>query len=206
MHLQVTHELEFHSFAPFEAAMAEIVPAATAAGWTLHAALKHLTGNICLVTQLWEHDDDGAGLGELGLAGAHAALRPITRGETVQRLTPLPYHPAARLGAAADGAVYQRVAFHLEPGNDEQFLASMALIVPALSGTGWELAAALRREAGSLDYAYNLWRLPALADMTTAGPKARAANPDLPSAVAPLTRILVSETIDLMAPLAHHPG
>jgi hypothetical protein len=206
VHLQVTHELAFHSFAPFEAAMAEIVPAATAAGWTLHAALKQLTGNICLVTHLWEHDDDDAGLGSLGLGGAHAALRPITRAETVQRQAPLPYHPTERLGPAPAGAVYQRVAFHLEPGNDEQFLASMALIVPALSGAGWELAAALRREAGSLDYAYNLWRLAAVGDMTTAGPKARAANPDLPAAVAPLARILVSETIDLLAPLAHHPG
>src|ERR1700710_10323 len=108
--------------------MAEILPAAPPAGWTLHAALKQLTGNICLVTQLWEHADDGADLGALGLGGAHAALRPITRSESVQRQAPLPYHPTAPLGPAPAGAVYQRVAFHLEPGHDEQFLASMALI------------------------------------------------------------------------------
>jgi hypothetical protein len=97
------------------------------------------------------------------------------------------------------------VRFDLEPGHLDVFEASMSHIVPALSEQGWQLVAALRNAVGSTDTALHLWRLPTIDSLVTAGPLARAAHPELGEAVAPLERIVRSETVDLLTPLAHHP-
>ena len=142
------------------------------------------------------------------LSDAYATLREFTKTELVQSLAPLSYHPSAAGavgGAQDDGSVYQKVLFDLEPGHLDQFERSMSQIVPALSEQGWHLVAALRKAARSVDMAFNLWRLPNLESLVTAGRGARAAHPELGEAVAPLAKFLRSETIDLLAPLAHHP-
>jgi hypothetical protein len=215
-YLQVTFDLEFHSFARFEQSMAQIVPSLTTSGWILRGALRNITGNICLATHLWQlpADDPGHSAearlkdGPPELADAYASLREFTKTELVQFVAPLSYHPSATAaagGAHADSSVYQRVLFDLEPGHLVQFERSMSQIVPALSEQGWHLVAALRKAAGSVDMAFNLWRLPDLESLVSAGRGARAAHPELGDAVAPLVKILRSESIDVMAPLAHHP-
>lgn len=215
-YLQVTFDLEFHSFARFERAMAQIVPSLASSGWILRSALRNVTGNISLATHLWQlpADDPGRSAearlndGPPELADVYASLREFTKTELGQFLTPLSYHPSATAaagGAHADSSVYQRVLFDLEPGHLDQFERSMSQIVPALSEQGWHLVAALRKAAGSVDTAFNLWRLPDLESLMSAGSGARAAHPELGEAVAPLVKILRSETIDVLAPLAHHP-
>jgi hypothetical protein len=215
-YLQVTFDLEFQTFARFEASMAQIVPSLTASGWILRSALRNITGNICLATHLWQLPPDtpawSTGTRPAGatseLNEAYATLREFTKTELGQFLAPLSYHPSATEaanGAQDDGSVYQRVLFDLEPGHLDQFERSMSQIVPALSEQGWHLVAALRKAAGSVEMAFNLWRLPNLDSMVTAGRGARAAHPELGEAVAPLAKVLRSETIDLLVPLAYHP-
>jgi hypothetical protein len=215
-YLQVTFDLEFQTFARFEHSMAQIVPSLTASGWVLRSALRNITGNICLATHIWQLPVDSPAQSAEGrlaasppeLADAYASLREFTKTELVQSLAPLPYHPSATDAAAGpetDDSVYQRVIFDLEPGHLDQFERSMSQIVPALSEQGWHLIAALRKAAGSVDMAFNLWRLPNLESLVTAGRGARAAHPELGEAVAPVVKVLRSETIDVLVPLAHHP-
>jgi hypothetical protein len=102
--------------------------------------------------------------------------------------------------------VFQRVSFDLEFGSLERFDAAMDHVIPALTGQGWRLLGTFRNSTGDVYNAMNLWALPDLEATRTAGPRARAANPGLAEEAGKLAKIIRTETVDLMAPLAHHPS
>jgi superoxide dismutase len=213
--MESSFDLSFGTFDSFERAMRRFIPALTAEGWRLIAALRNTTGNISRATHLWELPDHDSltSAGERAIAANPALLEDIAlaakivRTERIRFLTPLAVDPSVTDTRPEPAApLFQRVAFDLEFGSLERFESALHEVVPALSAQGWRLIGSFRNETGNVHSATNLWALPNLESVFTAGLSARAANPDLDVVVAELATIIRTETVDLLVALAHHPA
>jgi hypothetical protein len=213
--MESSFELAFGTFDVFEDAMRRFIPALTAESWRLIGAFRNTTGNVSMATHLWELPDvDSLATAAERAVSANpellddvAKLGNIIRAERICFLTPLAHDPSVT-GEQPDPAapVFQRVSFDLEFGSLDRFDAAMDHVIPALMGQGWRLLGTFRNTTGDVYAAMNLWALPNLDAMTTAGPRARAANPVLAEEAKKLAKIIRTETIELLAPLAHHPS
>jgi len=212
--MESSFELAFGTFDLFEDAMRRFIPALGAEGWRLIGAFRNTTGNVSMATHLWELPD----FDSLAAAAERAVsanpellddvgkLGDIIRAERISLLTPLAHDPSVT-GEKPDPAapVFQRVSFDLEFGSLERFNAAMHHVIPALTAQGWRLLGTFRNTTGDVYDAMNLWALPNLDAMRTAGPRARAANPELAEEAGKLAKIIRTETVELLVPLAHHP-
>jgi hypothetical protein len=212
--MESSFELAFGTFDRFEDAMRRFIPALEAEGWRLIGAFRNTTGNVSLATHVWELPDvdslttaaERAVAANPELLEDVAKLGDVLRAERICFLTPLAHDPSVT-GEQPDPAapVFQRVSFDLEFGSLDRFEAAMDHVIPALSEQGWRLIGTFRNTTGDVYNAMNLWALPDLEATRTAGPRARAANPKLAEEAEKLAKIIRTETVELLAPLAHHP-
>jgi hypothetical protein len=214
--MQSSFDLQFGTFERFEQANRRFIPALTGEGWRLIGAFRNATGDISVASHLWELPDSDSlesaparvMAADPGLLEDVVSLAEIIQTERISFLEPLSQSPGRGhdVHETEPGVVFQKISFDLEFGALERFEEAMRTVIPALSGQGWRLVGSYRFATGDVHSAVNLWQLPDLESMRTAGPRARAADPGLAAVVAELIKVIRTETVELLSPLAHHPS